>query len=387
MRDVAIIGVGMHRFGELWEMSLRDLCLDAALKAIADAGVDHVDSLVLGIMSSGLFVEQEHVSCLLADQLGMGPLPASRVEAACCSGAMAVRAGYAEVAAGLHDVVLVVGAEKMTDITGEHAASVLATAADQEYETFHGITFPGLVAMVMRAYMLKHGATAEQLAAVAVKNHRHGALNPLAQFRAQLSIEAVLGSPMVSDPIHMLDCAPVSDGAAALVLCPLEMAASFSRNQAVRIAGIGAATDIMALYRRPDITRLPAIATAAHKAFAMAGKQPGDIDLAELHDAFTIMEVCALEEIGFVERGKGADAAPSGLTALDGKLPVNPSGGLKAKGHPAGATGVSQIGEATLQLRAEAGDRQVKDATTALTQNIGGVAGTAVVTILENSSH
>lgn len=383
MRDVAIIGVGMHRFGELWEMSLRDLFMDVALKAVEDAGVERVDSLVVGSMSSGLFVEQEHISNLLADELGMGPIPATRVEAACASGGMAVRAGVAEVASGMSEIVLVAGVEKMTDVGSDYATSILAGAMDQEYEAFHGVTFPGLSAMVMRSYMEKYGATPEQFAAVAVKNHKHGMLNPLAQFRMPLTVEAVLGSMLISDPIRLLDCAPVSDGACALVLAPLETAKKIAGHPVVRISGIGAATDRMALYRRDDFTRLPAIHNAAQAAFKMAGKDVTDVHVAELHDGFTIMEVCALEEIGFCGLGKGADAAVSGMTELGGRIPVNPSGGLKAKGHPVGATGVSQVCELVVQLRGQAGTRQVEGARVGLAQNIGGLAGTAVVTVLE----
>ena len=385
MRDVAIIGIGMHRFGELWEMSLRDLFVDAALKAVEDAGVDHVDSLVVGSMSSGLFVEQEHISNLMADELGMGAIPATRVEAACASGGMAVRAAVAEVASGMSEIVLVAGVEKMTDVGSDYATSILASATDQEYEAFHGITFPGLSAMLMRAYMEKYRATPEQFAAVAVKNHRHGAMNPLAQFRMPLTVEVVLGSMLISDPIRLLDCAPVSDGAAAAVLAPLAVAERISRHPLVRISGIGAATDRIALYRRDELTRLPAIRAAAQAAFRMAGKGPADIDLAELHDGFTVMEVCALEEIGFCEFGEGARATVSGMTELGGKIPVNTSGGLKAKGHPVGATGVSQICELVLQLRGLAGERQVEGARLGLAENIGGLAGTAVVTILEGN--
>jgi acetyl-CoA C-acetyltransferase len=385
MREVAIIGVGLHRFGELWDKSLRDLMLDASLKAIDDAGIDRIDSVVVGSMASGGFADQEHVGNLLADSLGMGPIPAMRVEAACASGGMALRAGFAEVAGGMSDVVLVTGVEKMTDVPGDRATTILARATDQEYEAFHGVTFPGLNAMIARAYMHKYGATSEQLAAVAVKNHQHGTLNPLAQFRMPLTIEGVLNSPMVADPLHMMDCAPMSDGAAAVILCPLEMAKSLSDREPVRISGIGAGTDRIALYRHEDLTRLPAAAAAAKVAYAMAGKGPEDIDVAELHDAFTIMEICSLEELGFAEIGRGAEAAPSGITALGGNIPVNPSGGLKSKGHPVGATGVSQVAEIVTQLRGEAGDRQVANARTGLAENIGGSGGTVTVTILEKT--
>ncbi len=383
MRDVAVIGVGMLRFGELWEKSLRDLCVEASLGAIRDAGVDRIDSLVVGCMASGLFVEQEHLSNLLADSLGMGPVPATRVESACASGGVALRTGILEVASGMSEIVLVVGAEKMTDVSGEVCTATLATATDQEYEAFSGATFPGLNAMIARAYMEKFGATPQQLAAVAVKNHANGMLNPLAQYQNKITVEEVLKSVMVADPLHVLDCSPVSDGAAACILCPMDRAAKLSKKAPVRVSGIGFATDSIALYRRPDLTHLAAVELSAQRAFKMAGRKPSDVQVAELHDAFTITEICALEEVGLVERGQGAQAAPSGRTALNGPIPVNTSGGLKAKGHPVGATGVAQAHEIVLQLRGEAGPRQVKGAHIGLTQNMGGTGGSSVVHIFE----
>ena len=383
MRDVAIIGVGTHRFGELWDQSLRDLFTDAALKAVDDAGVDHVDSLYVGCMSSGLFVEQEHIASLLADCLGMGPIPSARVESACASAALALRSGFIEVASGLSDIVLVAGVEKMTDVTGDVATAALAAAADQEYEAFHGITFPGLYAMIARAHMARYGTTPEQLAAVAVKNHANGALNPLAQFRRPITVETVLNSIMVADPLHLFDCSPISDGATAAVLCPLETAKRLSKKPPVRIAGVGSATDTLAVYRRDDITRFKAVERSGRAALEMAKKTPDDMDLAEVHDCFTISEICVIEELGLVERGKGADAAASGLTALGGKRPVNTSGGLKAKGHPVGATGLAQVYELVQQLRGDAGERQVEGARVGLAQNMGGSGGSSIVHVLE----
>jgi len=388
MRDVAVIGIGTHRYGEWWDKSLRALFMEAALKAIADAGVDHVDSMYVGCMSSGLFVEQEHLAGLLADELGMGPIPSARVESACASGGLAVRSGFIEVASGLSDIVLASGVEKMTDVTGDAATAALAAAADQEYEAFHGITFPGLYAMIACAHMEKYGTTAEQLAAVAVKNHDNGALNPLAHFRNRITAEAVLNSMMVADPLHIFDCSPVSDGAAAIVLCPFEMAKGISPDRPiVRITGTGAATDTFALYRRKDLTHLAAVEQSGKAALEMANRTPADVDLAEVHDCFTISEICVIEELGLVERGSGGDAAASGLTALGGKIPVNPSGGLKAKGHPVGATGVGQICEAVRQLRGDAGERQVEGARVALTQNMGGSGGSSVAHVLETNGN
>jgi acetyl-CoA C-acetyltransferase len=383
MRDVAIIGIGMTPFGELWEKSIRDLIVEAASNALADAGVDRVDSMYLGCMSGGLFVEQEHLASLASDVLGLGPIPITRVESACASGGLAVRSAFIEVASGLSDVVLALGVEKMTDVGGEACTAALAAAADQEHEAFHGVTFPGLYAMIARAHMLKYGTTPEQLAAVAVKNHANGALNPLAQYRSRLTIDAVLGSIMVADPLHIFDCSPISDGAAAALLCPLDMARKIAKKAPVRIAGMGHATDSLALYRRDDLTRLPAVEESGKRALKMAGKTPADVDLAEVHDCFTIAEICAIEELGLVERGQGADAARSGLTALGGKMPVNTSGGLKSKGHPVGATGLAQIYELVTQLRGEAGERQVADARVGLAQNMGGSGGSSVVHVLE----
>ena len=383
MREVAVIGVGMHRFGELWTKSLRDLFLEAALGAIEDAGADHVDSMYIGCMSGGLFVEQEHLASLLADCLGMGPIPATRVESACASGGLAMRSAFIEVASGMSDIVLAAGVEKMTDVNGDAATAALAAAADQEYESFHGVTFPGLYAMIARAHMERYGTTPEQLAAVAVKNHENGTLNPLAHFRNRITVEAVLHSMMVADPLHVLDCSPISDGAAAAVLCPLETAKKISRRPIVRIAGVGSATDTLALYRRKDLTRLAAVERSGRAALEMAKKTLEDIDVAEVHDCFTISEICVIEELGLVERGKGGDAAASGLTARGGRMPVNTSGGLKAKGHPVGATGVAQIHELVQQLRGDAGERQVEGARIGLAQNMGGSGGSSVVHVLE----
>jgi acetyl-CoA C-acetyltransferase len=383
MRDVAIIGIGMTQFGELWEQSLRDLIVDAATSAIDDSGVDHVDSMYLGCMSGGLFVEQEHLASLASDVLGLGRIPITRVESACASGGLAVRSAFIEVASGLSDIVVALGVEKMTDVGGDVCTAVLAAAADQEYEAFHGVTFPALYAMIARAHMAQHGTTPEQLAAVAVKNHANGLLNPLAQYRSKLTIEAVLKSIMVADPLHIFDCSPISDGAAAAVLCPLDMAKKIAKKAPVRIAGVGHATDSLALYRREDMTRLPAVEESGKRALKMAGKTPADVDLAEVHDCFTIAEICVIEDLGLVPRGEGADAARSGVTALGGKMPVNTSGGLKSKGHPVGATGLAQIYELVTQLRGEAGERQIADARIGLAQNMGGSGGSSVVHVLE----
>ncbi len=383
MREVAVIGVGMNRWGELWEKSLRDIFVEAALEATKDAGVDRIDSMYVGCMSSGLFVHQEHLGSLLADYLGVNPIPCTRVESACASGGAAVRAAFIEVASGLSDIVLAGGVEKMTDVSVDGATFALSTAADQEYEVYQGVTFPGLYAMMARAHMERYGTTRQQLACVAVKNHKHGSMNALAQFPGQITVEQVINSVMVADPLTILDCSPITDGAAAVVLCSLDKAKELSKKPPVKIIGSGQATDSIALHSRDDFTFLKATWKAAETAFKMAGKKPSDIHLAEVHDCFTIAELIVLESLGLVEKGEAGKATENGMTTIGGKIPINTSGGLKSKGHPVGATGVAQIVEITKQLRGEAGKRQVKGAKTGLAQNMGGSGGSTIVHILE----
>jgi acetyl-CoA C-acetyltransferase len=387
MRDVAIVGVGLSRWGEVWEASLRTLWTEAALAALDDAGLDRVDAITVGSMSPGLFVGQEHLGALLADELGMSGVPATRVESACASGGAALKAGFAEVAAGLAEVVLVTGVEKMTDVSGDDCTAALATAADAELEVFFGATFPGLYAMMARAHMARYGTTREQLAMVAVKNHRHGALNPHAQYRHEITVKDVLESAKVAEPLTILDCSPITDGAAAVVLAEMGVARKLAKGRpVVRIAGVGQATDRMALQSRTDLTTLPATTLAAERAFKMAGKSPKDVQVAEVHDCFTIAEILVVEALGFCKPGEGGCQASSGRTALGGVIPVNPSGGLKSKGHPVGATGVAQAAEITTQLRGAAGKRQVASARVGLTQNMGGTGASTVVHILEVAS-
>ena len=385
MREVAVIGIGMTKFGELWDKSFRDLVAEAGIKAIMDAGIEgkDIDAMYIGGMSSGGFVEQEHVAPLAIEVAGLEDfhIPATRVEGACASGGIATRQGYIAVASGMHDIVLVGGAEKMTDVVGTEATNVLASAADREWEAFFGMTFPGLYALMARYHMHKYGTTQEQLASVAVKNHFNGSMNPNAQFNRKISIDDVLASPMVADPLHLLDCSPITDGAAAAILAPLDIAKKFT-DKIVKILASTQASDTISLHNRKRFDALPAAVHAARQAYKMAGIEPKDIDVAEVHDCFTIAEIMAIEDLGFFEKGKGGKASEDGLTALDGQIPINTSGGLKAKGHPVGATGVAQVNEIVLQLRGEAGERQVKDAEIGLTHNVGGSGGTAVIHIL-----
>ncbi|MBU1702146.1 MAG: thiolase domain-containing protein [Candidatus Eisenbacteria bacterium] len=382
MRDVAVIGVGMNKWGELWEKSIRTIFVESALEALDSAGVDHIDSMFIGCMSSGLFTDQEHLASLLSDYLGMNPVGATRVESACSSGGAAFRLGYIEVAAGVSDIVLVGGVEKMTDVDGGGATFALGTAADAEYESYHGATFPGLYALIARAHMERYGTTREQLASVAVKNHANGFLNPRAQFRSKITVDQVLNSSEVADPLRLLDCSPITDGAAAVILAPVEMAKKLGQ-PIIKILGSGQATDTIGLSSRADLTYLKATEVAAEKAYKQAGIGPNDIDFAEVHDCFTIAEICVTEALGFFEKGQAAKAAEAGVTARDGSKPINPSGGLKSKGHPVGATGVAQIVEIVEQLRGESGDRQIKNARRALAQNMGGTGGSTLVHILE----
>ena len=380
MRDVAVIGIGITKFGELWWQNLRELYVEAALKAIKDAGVDHIDSMYVGCMSSGLFCAQEHLGSLMADYLGVNPIPAYRIESACASGGLAFRLGFIEVASGMSDIVLVGGVEKM--MTGADATFALASAADQEYEAFHGNTFPGLYAMIAKAHMEKYGTTRRQMAAVAVKNHDNGSKNPNAQFPMKITIDTVLNATPVADPLGLFDCSPVTDGAAAVILCPADQAKKYT-DTIIKVVGSGAATSTVALHQREDITFLDAVYNAGKMAYQMAGLKPEDIDFAEVHDCFTIAEICCIEALGFCEKGQGGPFSEAGNTALDGKIPINTSGGLKSKGHPVGATGVAQIVELVEQLKGTAGERQLKSPKRGLAQNMGGSGGSSVVHILE----
>ncbi|MFQ5887115.1 MAG: thiolase domain-containing protein [Candidatus Hydrothermarchaeales archaeon] len=380
---VAVIGVGLTKFGELWDLSFSDLFVEAGSDALIDAGIDgkDIDAIYVGNMSGGRFVNQEHISSLIADHAGLNPVPATRIEAACASGGLAVRQGVMAVASGMHDVVVVGGAEKMTDITAEKVTQTLVTAADQEWEAFLGMTFPGLFALIARRHMHKFGTTREQLAAVSVKNHSNAKNNPYAQFRFDVTVEQVLNSAMVADPLTLLDCSPITDGAACIVLTAEKRAKEFT-DSPVYITGSGQATGTIALHDRERIVVSDVTRNAGKMAYKMAKKGPVDIDFAEVHDCFTIAELLAIEGLEFCDIGKGGPFTEDGNTSIGGKIPVNTSGGLKAKGHPVGATGVAQIVEVVLQLRGKAGKRQV-DADVGLTHNVGGSGGSAAVHILE----
>ena len=385
MREVAIVGVGCTKFGEMWDKSFRDLFIEAGLMALEDAGVSgaQVEALYGGNMSSGIFIEQEHVGALIADYSGLttNNVPSTRVEAACASGGLALRSGVIAVASDYHDVVISAGIEKMTDVGAEKAMDALASAADREWEAAVGATFPGLYAMMARAHMHELGTTREQLAQVAVKNHYHGSMNPRAQFRNRITIDSVISSPLVADPLRLYDCSPLTDGAAAVVLVPAARAKEFT-DTPIYVKAATQASDTISLHDRRSLTSIDATIVAAERAFKMAKLQRSTIDVAEVHDCFTIAEIMAIEDLGFFEKGMGGPATINGETAIGGKIPVNTSGGLKACGHPVGATGIKQAVEIVEQLRGDAGERQVAGAEVGLTHNVGGTGGTVVVHIL-----
>jgi acetyl-CoA C-acetyltransferase len=386
MRDVAVIGVGLTKFGELWDKSFRQLISEAGAKAILDSGIEgkEIDAMYVGSMSSGRFVGQEHVGALVADTSGFSymHIPATRVEGACASGGLAFREGFFSIASGMNDIVVIGGIEKMNDVGGSSATETLATAADQEWEAFFGATFPALYAMIATRHMHEYGTTKEQLAQVAVKNHKNGALNPYAQYQKEITIEQAMNSTPVAYPLGIMDCSPVTDGAASVVLCAAEKARNYSQKP-IKIIGSGQGSDTLALHSRRDVCTLDASVHAANMAYKQANITPKDIDVAEVHDCFTIAEICAIEDLGFVKKGEGGKAVEDKITTMDGTIPVNTSGGLKSKGHPVGATGVAQIVEIVNQLREEANRRQVKDARIGLTHNVGGSGATCVVHILE----
>ena len=405
MRDVALIGAGMTRFHNRIhaDKSSREIFIEAASEAVnsVDNGISlkEIDALFIGNFSSDIFEHQCHTAPLIADWLGICPKPAVRVENACASSGVAIQMGVMAIASGLYDVVMVGGVEKMTNLSTREVADALSMASDNIFEASLGMTFPGIYAEIASAYFSKYGERFEWLASVTIKNHHNGKLNPKAHFQAEvLEIGNRLGakrglkfrdameflnSPlnfMVAHPLRLFDCCPISDGAASIILASADKAKKYT-DTPIYVAGIGQASDSMALHDRRDLTSLYASVEAGRIAYKMADVTPKDIDLALVHDCFTIAEIVATEDLGFFERGEGGKAAEEGLTALDGDKPVNTDGGLKAKGHPVGATGAGMAYEVWKQLRGEAGNRQVPNASIALIHNVGGSGGTATVQI------
>jgi acetyl-CoA C-acetyltransferase len=385
--EAHVIGAAHTRFGEMWDKSYRDLMTEAGLAALQDSGVhgDDIDAVFVGTMSAGKLVGQEHIAPLLLDGAGLSDrhIPATRVEAAGASGGVAFRQAVQLIRSGSADLVVVGGIEKMTDVSDADAQAIASAGIDQEWEHFFGATDAALHALMTKRHMAQFGTTRAELAHVAVKNHAHGAKNPLAQFRKPIDADTVLRAPMVADPLTVFDCAPLSDGAACVVLASDAIVDSY-RKDAVSVTGSGQASDSLALHSRSTYTQLRATEAAARRAYQEAGVSAADVHVAEVNDNYTLGEILAIEDLGFVKKGQGGPATREGRTTFGGDLPVvNPSGGLKARGHPAGATGIAQVCEVVWQLRGTAGERQVKDARIGVTHVVGGTGATAAVHVLE----
>jgi len=383
MRPVAVVGIGKTPFGAFADRDLRSLAVEAGRKCLEDAHAKagQVEAFYLGNFAGPSFVGQNHLAPYVASALGITGVPATRFEAACASSGSAFYHAVTAVAAGIYDVVLIAGVEKMTSQPTAKVAEILAGAGDLCGEVKAGATFPALFAMIARRHMHQYGTTREQLAAVAVKNHSNGAKNPYAHMRKVITMEQALNGKPVSEPLTVYDCSLISDGAAAVLIAPLDRARDFT-SKPVRVLGIAQTSDRVALEEKDDITTFAAVKSAAEKAYRMAGLGPNDIQFAEVHDCFTIAEIVATEDLGFVKKGEGGPYALAGRTCLRGERPVNASGGLKSKGHPVGATGVAQIFDVSQQIRSEAGERQLERHSLGLAQNLGGSGATAVVTIL-----
>lgn len=387
MRRVAVVGVGLTRFGRREDASLRELALEAVTACLADAQVPlrEVQHMVVSVASDELAFALQP-SAQIADYLAFYPRPCLRVEGACASGGLAVRTGWTIVASGLADLVLVVGAEKMTEFSTPFVTEVLGKAGDPMWEYPFGMTFPGYYALMARAHMARYGTTEEQLAMVAVKNHYYANLNPYAHMHKEITIDDVLASRLIADPLKLYDCSLISDGAAAILLASEELARDISQGSGkppIWIVGLGLATDSLCMSNRNDLTTLRGTVEAAQTAYKMAGVKPDDVDVAVVHDCFTIAEIMAYEDLGFCRKGEGGKLIEERRTYVDGDIPVNVDGGLKAKGHPIGATGVAMVVEIVKQLRGEAEPgRQVKDPEVGLAHNVGGSGQHVVVHIL-----
>lgn len=379
---VGVLGIGITKFGERWDQGIKDLLLDAQLRALNDSKIEakQIDALYTGNMSCGQLTGQVHLGAMAAENLNLDK-PSVRIEGACASGSLALRQGVHAVSAGEADIVMVNGVEKMTDVTTEQVTTALMGAGDEELEGFNGLTFPGLYALMANAYMAEYGLTREELAEVSVKNHFHGARNDYAQFQKEIDISTVINSTMVADPLTLFDCSPITDGAASIILASEETAKKLGTD--IYITGSGLANDSLSLARRKNLTSIPAGATAAERAYKQAGITVKDVQFAEVHDCFTIAEVMAVEALGFAKIGEGRKLYAEKQTYFDANTPINTSGGLKACGHPVGATGIKQAIEAVTQLRGEGGKRQVKGAKIGITHNVGGSGATACVHVFK----
>ncbi len=379
MREVAVIGIGQTKVDEHWDKSLRDLAGEAALAALQDAGINGVEAVYVGNMMSGSANRQQQLGAYIADWIGVRYASAVHIESACSSGAAAFRAALLAVASGIVDVALAVGVEKMTDSPVDEITSELATAADADWEVIHGVSFVALNALIMKRYMHEYGWSHQDFANFSINAHANGVHNPNARFRSSITLKNYLSGTMITPPINILDASPVGDGAAAAVLVPREVLNRFPQTKPVSVIGSGAATDTIAVHSRKEPLFLRAAAASAAEAYRQAGLSPKDIDFFELHDAFTIMCALSLEASGFCERGQGPRLAIEGEIMPNGRIPIATRGGLKARGHPVGATGMYQITEIVQQLRGEAGGNQLDRARIGMAQNIGG-SGSNIIT-------
>src|ERR1019366_2141839 len=383
MRRVAVVGAGKTPFGAFADKDIRTLAVEAGQKAFhnANTGPEAVESFYLGSFAGPQFTGQSHLAPYISTALGMKEIPSTRFEAACSSSGAAFFQAWVGVASGIYDVVMVVGVEKMTCQQTARVTEILAGAGDGSGEIRVGSTFPSLFAMIARRHMHDFGTRREHLAAVAVKNHENGALNPDAQLKKIITLEQAMNGRPVADPLNLFDCSLISDGAAAVILCTEERTKEFTEKP-VWVLGVAQSSDYVALEQKPDITTFDAVRWASQKAYKMAGLGPRQIEFAELHDCFTIAEIIAMEDLGFVERGRGGFFSFEGARRRAGPMPVNASGGLKSKEHPVGATGVAQICDVVQQIRCEAGPRQLARHSIGLTENLGGTGASCVVTIL-----
>jgi len=382
MRKVAVAGIGHSKFGIRTGTSLRELAFEAVRECFEDAGATHKDvEAVVTSVASDDFSFALQPSAQVTDHIGIAPKPNFRVEGACASGSMAVRTAWMTVASGLADVVLAVGVEKMTEVSTPMATEIMGRGGDAQWEYPFGMTFPGYYAMIARAHMSMYGTTEEQLAMVAVKNHKYGAMNPLAHMQKEITLEKAMTSRTIASPLKLFDCSLITDGAAAILLAAKEKVKKFT-DTPVWFAGLGCGTDVLCMGNKRDLTTLDAVVAAAGQAYKMAGIQPKDVNVATVHDCFTIAELVAYEDLGFCKKGYGGKMIEANETYVGGRIPVNVDGGLKSKGHPIGATGVSMVVEITKQLRGDAGPRQVKGAEIGLAHNVGGSGQVAAIHIL-----
>jgi acetyl-CoA C-acetyltransferase len=377
---VCVLGAGSTKYGKLNE-SIIEIALNASKDAIESAGITPND-IQAGYISNvfGVADKQVHMAPVIMSNLGISHVPGLTIESACGSGSVMLREAYANIAAGFYDCVLALGVEKITHTGTTQSTTLFSYCSDFFYEGGNGATFPGLFASIARAYMTTHKANEEDLAYVAVKNHENGILNPKAHVRKKITVDDVMKSPVVASPLKLYDCCPFSDGASAVILCNEEFAKK-SRKPYVEVIGSGRGASPAAVQAREDITTIPSTISAAKQAYKMAGITPKDIDFAEVHDCFTIAEIIDIEDLGFFPKGTAAHAVTEGATKINGEIPINPSGGLKSKGHPIGATGVGQVVEVFEQFTGKAGERTVKNAQTALTHNFGATGASAAVHI------